>query len=314
MRVVFMGTSPFAVPSLDALVKAGHEVVIVVTQPDRPKGRGLEMQLSPVKQRAVELNLPVFQPEKIRQEPSVERIRELTPIDAIVVAAFGQIIPKSILDIPRLGSINVHASLLPKYRGAAPIHYAIAAGETVTGVTTMLMDPGLDTGDMLLKAETPIGPEETTGELEVRLAEIGAELLIQTLAGLDRGEITPVLQDNSQATLAPSIKREAGEIDWTQPAKVISDKIRAYTPRPGAYTIFEGRTLKLWRARPGSSETQSAPGQVIAVTSEGVEVAAGEGTLVLLEVQPEGKKRMSATDFARGARIQPDSSNFSTNH
>jgi len=308
MRIIFMGTSRFAVPTLEAVVRAGHQVLLVVTQPDRPSGRGLQVHASPVKQAAERLGLPVFQPEKIREESAVQRIRSLAPLDAIVVAAFGQIVPKAILDIPRLGCINVHASLLPKYRGAAPILHAIAAGETRTGVTTMLMDPGLDTGDILLQEETEIGPEETAGELEERLAEMGAALLIRTLDALESGTACPTPQDHSRATLAPSIKREAGEIDWQQSAAAIVNKARGYNPRPGCYTFLKGQTVKIWRARLGRESGRiGPPGAVLSVDSEGVEVAAGQGSVVLVEVQPEGRKRMSAADFARGARLEPGS-------
>lgn len=311
MRLVFMGTSRFALPSLEALVHAGHDVVIVVTQPDRPSGRGLGVRISPIKEAAQRLGLALFQPEKIREEEAVERIRSLEPLDVIVVAAFGQIIPKSILEMPKYGCINVHASLLPKYRGAAPIQHAVAAGETLTGVTTMLMDPGLDTGDILLQAETEIGTEENSGEVEDKLAIMGADLLIKTLDGLEKGEIIPVPQDNSHTTLAPSIKREAGEIDWTQPAEAIVNKIRGFTPRPGAYTVFEGRTVKVLRAKLGQSDALTElTGQVLRICTDGIEVAAGQGTVILVEVQPEGRNRMSASDFARGTHLQPNKSHF----
>lgn len=303
MRVVFMGTSSFAVPSLEALVSAGHEVVAVITQPDRPSGRGRQMHQSPVKQVAERLSLPVFQPEKIREANSVEKVRSYGPLDAIVVASFGQIIPQSILDIPKYGSINVHASLLPKYRGAAPIHYSIMQGDKVTGVTTMMMDAGLDTGDMLLKRETEIEPQETTGELEPRLAQIGAELLIETLDRLERGDIERIPQDNSQATVARSIKREQGIIDWNKPAFEIVNLVRAFSPRPGAFTSLEGTQIRVNIAETGPETGGKSTGEVVEVSKDSILVAAGEGSVLLIEIQPENRRRMNAGEFARGARL-----------
>jgi methionyl-tRNA formyltransferase len=303
MRVLFMGTSPFAVPALQALVDSGYEVVGVVTQPDRPSGRGQTVHKSPVKVLAESLGMEVFQPEKIRTPESVERVRGFEPLDFIVVAAFGQIIPQVILDIPRLGSINVHGSLLPKYRGAAPIQYAVLEGEKVTGVTTMLMDAGLDTGDMLLKAETEIMPDENAGELMMRLSDIGAKLLIETLQGLERGEITPEKQDDALATLAKSIKPEEAEIDWAKPARDIVNLVRAFTPRPGAYTFFAGSRMKVFLAELATSEKAGEPGEIVEIGSDSVIVAAGEGFVRPKEVQPENRKRMTAGEFVRGARV-----------
>lgn len=298
-----MGTSPFAVAALQALVDAGYEVVGVVTQPDRPSGRGQSVHKSPVKVLAESLGLELFQPEKIRASESVERVKSLEPLDFIVVAAFGQIIPQTILDIPRLGSINVHGSLLPKLRGAAPIQYAVLQGEPVTGVTTMLMDAGLDTGDMLLKAETEIHPDENAGELMMRMAEVGAALLIETLHGLERGEITPEMQDDSEATVARSIKPEEAKIDWTKPAGEIVNLVRAFTPRPGAYTFFSGSRMKVFMAEVGASEKSGEAGEIVEVGSDSITVVAGEGFVRLREVQPENRKRMNAGEFARGARV-----------
>lgn len=303
MRILFMGTSPFAVPSLDALVKAGHEIVAVVTQPDRPSGRGRGLHVSPVKEAALLLAVPLFQPEKIRTPESVEQVKSCEPLDTVVVAAFGQIIPQSILDIPKFGSINVHGSLLPKYRGAAPIQHAIMSGDTVTGVTTMLMDAGLDTGDILLQAETQIGPQETSGELMERLSRIGADLLIDTLERLERDEIQSIPQDGSQASVAKSLKREDGLIDWTRPAQDIVNLVRAFMPRPVAYTLLDGAQLKVLRAEASHSTAGTPAGAVMDVTSGAIVVAAGEGCVRILEVQPENRKRMSAGEFARGARI-----------
>lgn len=302
MRILFMGTTDFAVPSLKALLASEHLVIGVVTQPDRPAGRGRQPRISPVKQTALDAGLPVYQPEKVRSEDFIDTVRELAP-DANVVAAFGQIIPKAVLDIPRLGNVNVHASLLPKYRGAAPIHYALFNGETITGITTMLMDPGLDTGPILLRREVEIIPEENEGALEARLAEVGAELLIETLEGLERGIITPRPQDDSAATYAPSVKRDECEINWDGDARAIANRIRGCTPRPGAYTSWQGSSLKVWSAR---TVDGSAPaGEVIRADSEGIVVGAGRGAVMLIEVQPENKKRMRADEFARGARIRP---------
>jgi methionyl-tRNA formyltransferase len=300
MRIVFMGTSPFAVPTLSALLEK-HDVVAVVTQPDRPSGRGQHVHESPVKKVAQQADALILQPEKVRDEGFVARMRELGPLDAIVVAAFGQIIPKSILDMPRLGCVNVHASLLPKYRGAAPIHHAIMNGETVTGVTTMLMDPGLDTGAILLKQELAISLDDNTGDLEPRLADFGAGLLIRTLDELNQGAITPIPQDSSLATLAPSLKKEEAAVDWNQPASAIVNRIRAFTPRPGAFTHFKGSAVKILRATVGTGE--GAPGTVVGVSEDGITVAAGDGAIILVEVQPENKKRMTAAEYARGARI-----------
>ncbi len=307
MRILLMGTSRFAVPILRATANAGHEIVAVVTQPDRPSGRGRGVHVSPIKEEAVALGLPVFQPEKIRAEDAVQQIRNYEPIDAIVVAAFGQIVPQVVLDIPRLGSINVHASLLPKYRGAAPIHHAIMAGEKVTGVTTMLMDAGLDTGDTLQKRTVSIRPAETTGELEVHLAEAGAELIVETLELVDRGEITPEPQDDSQATVAKSLKREQGEIDWRKSAEEIVNLIRAMSPRPGAYTRTDDAELKVWKAaaEPKLNDREQdafAPGHIVAIAGDEVIVAAGSDYVRLYEVQPQNRKRMNAGEFARGAR------------
>ncbi len=301
-----MGTSRFAVPVLRQLVQAGHEIAAVVTQPDRPSGRGRGVHISPVKELAIELGLPVYQPENIRAEEAVQQVRSYTPLDAIVVAAFGQIIPRPILDIPRLGCINVHASLLPKYRGAAPIQYAIMSGENVTGVTTMLMDAGLDTGDILLKKKVSIRQDETAGELEDELSKVGAELLIETLDKLEKGEIAPKHQDDSKATIVRSIKREQGEIDWSKSAGEIVNLVRAFNPRPGAYTYFDNLQVKIWEAKIGTSiPGGKTPGEIVEITVDNVVVAAGEGSVILVELQPENRKRMSAGEFARGARIKP---------
>lgn len=294
-----MGTPLFAVASLEALVAAGHSVAAVYTQPDRPKGRGQELAISPVKEAALRLGLPVYQPERVRR--CAEELAAFGA-KAMVVVGYGQIIPQSIIDLAPLGIVNVHASLLPKYRGAAPIQWAIANGEAETGVTTMRIDAGLDTGDMLSKATTVIGPEETAPELSARLAGMGAELLIETLAAMEAGRMTPEPQDNAAATLAPILKKEDGAIDWSRPASVIHARLRGFTPWPGATTTFRGAGLKILTARV-SGVTGLAPGEV-AVRGRTLVAGCGGGTaLELVEVQPEGRKRVSGESFANGARL-----------
>jgi len=300
MRLVFLGTPQFAVPTLDALVRAGHEVLAVITQPDRPKGRGQQLAESPVKQAALRLQLPVFQPERIRRPEAVEHLRLLNAEMGVIVG-YGQIIPQAVLDLAPGGFINVHASLLPKYRGAAPIQWAIANGEVRTGVTTMKIDAGLDTGDILLKAETPIGPEETASELSQRLAQIGAGLLVETLERLGKGDLVAQKQNSAEATYAPILKKEDGLIDWRVPAKAVFDRIRGFEPWPGAYTRFRGQTLHIWRARP--VEASLDPGRVQRRKRELI-AGCGESTaLELIEVQPEGRARMSGEAFANGQRL-----------
>jgi methionyl-tRNA formyltransferase len=301
MRLIFLGTPEFAVPTLEAIVSAGHEVPLVITQPDRPRGRGGSTAAPPVKQAALRLRLPAYQPERVRRPEALERLLDVRP-DAMVVVGYGQIIPQSIIDIPRLGIINVHASLLPKYRGAGPIQWAIANGETRTGVTTMRIDAGLDTGDMLLKAETEIGPEETAPELSARLAALGAGLLVETLAGLERGSIAPQKQNSEQATLAPILKKEDGRIDWTLPAGTVHDRVRGFQPWPGAYTSFRGQQLHIWRSRVAGAP-EAASKQPGAISLKPLRVACGSGSLELLEVQLEGRRRVSAADFANGSRL-----------
>jgi methionyl-tRNA formyltransferase len=301
MRVVFLGTPDFAVPSLDALVHAGHSVLGVFTQPDRPKGRGQQLAESPVKQAAVRLNLPVFQPERIRRPESFEQLRSFGA-DLMVVVGYGQIIPQSIIDLPRHGILNVHASLLPKYRGAAPIQWAIASGETKTGVTIMQIDAGLDTGDMLAKASTDIGPDETAPELSARLAALGAQLLIDTIGAIERGTAIREKQNDSEATLAPILKKEDGRVDWTRPAREINNRRRGFTPWPGAYTTFRGQPLALLRTE-ALEDTSLLPG-VVRVDGKKFLVGTGDGALALAEVQPGGKKRMSAEAYINGYKPQ----------
>ena len=256
--------------------------------------------MSPVKFIAMEADLPVYQPEKVRSEELIQLVKEIAP-DIIVVAAFGQIIPKSILDIPRLGNVNVHGSLLPKYRGAAPVHYALFNGETHTGITTMLMAAGLDTGPILLRREVEIMPEEVEGELEARLAKVGASLLIETLDSLEQGKLSPIPQDDALASIAPSVKKEECLIIWENNAVTIVNRTRGCTPRPGAYTYWRNSSLKIWSSRVEDKEERlGQPGEVLEVSIAGVLIAAGTGSVLLIEVQPENKKRMPAQEFARG--------------
>jgi methionyl-tRNA formyltransferase len=298
VRLVFLGTPAFAVASLDRLAAAGHEVAAVVTQPDRPRGRGQQPAAPPVKEAALRLGLPVYQPERVRRPEAQQYLAGLAA-RAMVVVGYGQIIPQSVIDLAPLGILNVHASLLPKYRGAAPIQWAIVNGETRTGVTIMRIDAGLDTGDMLTKAETEIGPEENAVELGLRLSTMGAELLVEALAGIDAGSITFQKQENAQATYAPLLKKEDGRIDWRQPAAAIHNRVRGLQPWPGASTIWRGHALNIWRSRPAHSS--AAPGALASVRP--LVVGTGEAGLELLEVQLEGRKRMSAADFANGHRL-----------
>ncbi len=301
MRLVFMGTPEFAVPTLERIVQAGHDVRAVFTQPDRPAGRGQQLTAPPVKRAAARLGLPVYQPAKIRT-PEVQDLLSSFDANAFVVVGYGKIIPQSIIDIPPLGIINVHASLLPKYRGAAPIQWAIANGERRTGVTTMRIDAGLDTGDMLLKAETEIGFDETAVELSARLAPVGADLLVRTLEGLAAGEIAPEPQDDSLATYAPVLNKEDGLIDWTRPADEICNRIRGFQPWPGCYTMFRGKVLHIWRARP-LAQTPGAPG-TLHPSKNRLVAACGAGGLDLLELQLEGRKRVDAGAFLSGQRVK----------
>lgn len=300
MRLIYLGTPTFAVPALERLVAGGHEVVEVVTQPDRPKGRGKQLFSSPVKEAALRMGLPVFQPERVRRPEAVEHLRA-HGVELMVIVGYGQIIPQSILDLAPRGIINVHGSLLPKYRGAAPIQWSIVNGETVTGVTTMKIDAGLDTGDMLLKAETAIGPEETAVELGQRLAPLGAGLLMETLSRLD--EIAPERQNPAEATYAPILKKEDGLIDWRQSAQSIHNRIRGLQPWPGAYSAFRGQTINIWRSSAAAwpAPPGARPGQIVSVKP--VLVSTGDGLLELSEVQLEGRKRISASDFANGQRL-----------
>jgi len=303
LRIVYCGTPQFAVPPLKHLLEqADFEIAGVFTQPDRPRGRGQEVSFPPVKDVAISANLPVFQPAKIRSPEAEETVRSLEP-DAVVIIAYGQIIPVKLLSIPRLGWINLHASLLPNYRGAAPINWAIAKGETVTGNTTMRIDAGMDTGEMLLQQELAIGPEETAPEVATRLSQAGASLMAESLRGLDGGTITPRKQNNEAASLAPMLKREEGEIEWTRSAQEIYNRMRGFTPWPGAYTEFRGQICHLL-GHLVSGETSGEPPGTLLERKDGLRVVCGAATILeLSHVKVEGRKQISAKEFARGARL-----------
>lgn len=299
MRVVFLGTPEFGVPSLRALAEAGYDVVGVFTQPDKPKGRGNKMLPSPVKECALALGIPVFQPVKIRVD-GVEDLRALRP-DLCVTAAFGQILSQEILDIPAIGTVNVHSSLLPKYRGSAPVNWAIMMGETVTGVTTMMTDRGLDTGDILLQREIPILPGETAEALIARMAPIGAELLMETVRRLEAGDCPRRKQNEEESSYYPMLKKEMGEIDWRQSAREIVNRVRGLTPWPGAaFEWGEHETVKVWQAE--ETENQGAePGHILSADARGgLVIAAGENAVRVVEMQAPGGKRMNAKDYLRG--------------
>jgi methionyl-tRNA formyltransferase len=305
MKLVFCGTPQFAVPSLERLAAAGFEIQLVVTQPDRPVGRGMELTAPPVKQSALKLGLPVVQPEKIKKNEGFQvQLMQLQP-EAIIVVGYGRIIPPWMLELPRYGNINVHASLLPKYRGAAPIQWAIAGGETITGVTTMLLNEGLDTGDILLQDEMTIAEEDTSVTLAPRLATLGAELLVETLHGLEQGKITPIPQDDSHASLAPILAKEDGLVDFHRSAQEIHNRLRGFQPWPGAYTRFRGKNLKLIMAQP-ANHGAALPSAELRVEGEKLLAGCGSGTaLELLQLQLEGKKAMTAREFINGYRPVP---------
>jgi methionyl-tRNA formyltransferase len=304
VRILFCGTPSFAVPSLKHLLaQPDFQIAAVITQPDRPRGRGQQVSFSPVKEVALARNIPVFQPEKIRTPESEQFLRE-AEADAIVIIAFGQIIPARLLAIPRLGWINLHASLLPKYRGAAPIQWAVANGESVTGITTMRIDAGMDTGDILHQRETHIAPKETTPQLAERLAEQGAPLMTDTLRGLRDGSLAPKPQDHAAATLAPLLKKEDGLIDWQQLAQVIYNRMRGFAPWPGAYTSFRGTTCHLLGEPVSNPDNTAVPGQIL-YDGKSLLVACGQQSfLQVSSVKLEGRKQVSATDFANGAHVQ----------
>ena len=305
MRVIFMGTPDFSVGTLEALIAAGHEVCLAVTQPDKPKGRGGKMQYTPVKEKALFYNIPVYQPKRVRDPECVEELRKYNA-DVMVVVAFGQILPKEILEMTPYGCINVHASLLPKYRGAAPIQWAIIEGEEVTGVTTMQMDEGLDTGDMILKTEVPVAADETGESLHDKLAAAGAALCVETLKALEDGTAVREKQGESPTAYAKMLTKELGDIDWAEPAVKIERLVRGLNSWPSAYTHWNGKVMKIWRAAAEAAETADVqPGTVVSVEKESFAVQTGDGVLRVLEVQMPGKKRMDAGAFMRGNTMEP---------
>ena len=302
MNLVFCGTPAFAVPTLERLSEAGFPVRLVVTQPDRPRGRGMALESSPVKQKAVQLGIPVSQPEKIKNNDGFrDELISFSP-DAIIVVGYGRIIPQWMIDLPPMGNINLHASLLPKYRGAAPIQWAIASGESMTGVTTMRIDAGLDTGDILLQKEVTIEADDTALTLSPRMASVGADLMIDTLRGLQAGTLQPRPQDHANATLAPILKKDDGRIDFYRSASDIYNRLRGFQPWPGAFTAFRKKNLNVWKAKPLPRAV--AEGELL-VEDDNLLVGCGQSSsLALIELQPEGKKRMSAHDFIQGYRPQ----------
>jgi len=303
LHLVFCGTPQFAVPTLEKLAAAGFRIALVVTQPDRPKGRGLEFVASPVKESALKLRIPISQPDRIKTNEEFRTQLTVLKSDAIIVVGYGRLIPQWMLDLPRFGNINLHASLLPKYRGAAPIQWAIANGETITGVTTMRLDAGLDTGDILLQQELSIASDDTAETIAPRLATTGADLMIETLRGLEAGTIQRRRQDDSQASLAPILKREDGLMDFSRSATEIFNRIRGFQPWPGAYTKFRGKNLQIIKGRPASEEFPPAE---LHVHEGRLLVGCGGSTaLELLEIQLEGKKRTPARDFIHGYRTSP---------
>lgn len=304
MRVIFMGTPDFATGTLEEIVLAGHEVVGVVTQPDKPKGRGKTLMPTPVKEVAMKYNLPVYQPKKVREPEFVEVLRGLKP-DVMVVAAFGQIISKEILEMPKYGCINVHASLLPAYRGAAPIQWAVINGDKESGVTIMQMDEGIDTGDIIEKVVVPIAEDETGGSLFDKLSQAGAKLCVKVLQDLEDGKAVREKQPEESTTpYARMIDKKMGSIDWEKPAKEIEQLIRGLNPWPSAYTRLQGKTLKIWKAEVLLEHSQEAPGQITEVTKDSIVVQTGQGRLKILELQLEGKKRMDAASFLRGYALK----------
>jgi len=302
MKILFMGTPDFAASILKVLIKSGHEVIAVVTQPDKQKGRGKAMSFPPVKELALENHISVYQPLKVREASFIEVIKELAP-EAIVVAAFGQILPKDLLDIPPLGCINVHASLLPKYRGASPIQYSIINGDEMTGVTIMYMDVKLDNGDIIMAAETTITPEETGGSLFDKLSVLGSDLLIEALKKIEDGTAVRIAQDETQATYVKMLDKNMGNIDFSQSAIQIERFIRGLNPWPSAYTYLEGKTLKFWIAFVEPSNSKAGPGVIIEVRKDAIVIMTGDGALVIRELQLEGKKRMTADAFLRGYSV-----------
>lgn len=305
MRVVFLGSGSFAIPSFEALLEAGHEISALVTQPDKQKGRGRALAPPPLKPVAEARGIQVLQPRRVREPEAQAALRALAP-DIQVVVAYGQILPRDVIDIPRLGTLNVHASLLPRYRGAAPIQWAIVRGETETGVSIMRIDEGLDTGPLLLQRALAIGPAETAGELQPRLARLGAAALVEALRGLAAGSLPSQAQDHDRASLAPILRKEDGRLDWSRPAAALACQVRGLNPWPGAFALWNGTRLAVWRSEPRVSEAPADPGHVLGRDADALIVACGErSALGLIEVQPEGRKRMSGAAFSLGARPGP---------
>lgn len=303
MRIVFMGTPDFSVPALESLVSGGHQVIAAVTQPDKPKGRGKAVLMTPVKEKALELGIPVYQPVKVREESFITMLEEMKP-DAIVVVAFGQILSKRILDIPKYGCINIHASLLPKYRGAAPIQWAVINGETETGITTMVMDTGIDTGDMLEKVIIPVDPDETGGSLHDKLSVAGGRLILSTLQKAEEGTLVRMPQTDEGTCYAKMLTKSLGDIDWSQSAEQIERLIRGLNPWPSAYTSLNGKTLKIWQAQVLADEYEGALGQVVKAVKGDLLVKTGKGSLRITSLQLEGKKRMDTDAFLRGYPVE----------
>lgn len=303
MKVVFMGTPDFSVPTLKKLIMV-HDVAAVFTQPDKPKGRGQKVQFTPVKELALQFDIPVYQPLKLRgNKESIELLKAICP-DAIVVVAFGQILPKEVLDIPKYGCINVHASILPELRGAAPINWSIIRGYKNTGITTMKMDEGLDTGDMLLKKEVEIKEDETAGELHDRLMEYGADLLIETLEGIEKNTIIPQKQDDSKSSYAPMLSKELGHIDWNQDSSCIYNLIRGVIPWPGAYSYYNEKMIKIWKAEKENSGDHGKPGEILEVSSKGIKVACKTDSIVIKEIQEVGGKKMDISSYLNGHDVK----------
>ncbi len=302
MRIVYMGTPDFSVPALKALVEAGHDVVAVVTQPDKPKGRGKEIQMTPVKEQALEFHIPVYQPVKARDPEFVKILSDLAP-DVMVVAAFGQLLPKSILDIPKYGCVNIHASLLPKYRGASPIQHAVINGEKESGITTMMMAEGLDTGDMLDQEILALDPKETGGSLHDRLSEVGGTLILKTLKKLEEGTAVRTPQDDTKSSYVGMIKKSMGDIDWSMEAQAIERLVRGLNPWPSAYTSWSNKVIKIWEASVVDKEYEGVYGQVVEAGRDRLVVKTGKGGLSICELQLQGKKRMDVGAFLRGYSI-----------
>lgn len=305
MKIVFMGTPEFAVPCLQKIIDEGHEVLAVVTQPDKPKGRGKKLAMPPVKELALKYDIPVHQPLKAREESFVDTLKEMNP-ELIVVVAFGQILPKSILDIPKYGCVNVHASLLPRYRGAAPLNWVIINGEEKTGVTTMYMDEGLDTGDMILKSEIPLDDEITAGELHDKMMIDGAKVLKETIDLIEKGEAPREKQSNENTCYSPIMNKSLGNIDWNKSAIDIHNLVRGINPWPSAYTTYEGQTMKIWKTKVIDKNSDKDPGTIISVDKEGINVSTSEGIVQIKEIQMAGKKRMEVPEYIKGNNINTD--------